>query len=104
MKSITCVIGLIEVALWAALPIFIASTLYLISVVKKSDFNMIKDTVTNPVIPNLDLSFFRRLQEKYLLVKKNKIPALVNRFSFYVLIGGFFLMFFLVIVQELTRY
>jgi hypothetical protein len=104
MKSLDCIISLVEILLYVALPVFVVSTLYLISFVKKSNYKLAKDAVTNPVFPNIDLNFFRKLQNEYLLLRKNKIPALANRVSFLTLIIGFFLLFFLVIVQELSRY
>ena len=104
MKFLDWIIGFIEILLYSALPIFIASTLYLISVIKKSNYKLARDAVTNPVFPNIDLGFFRKLQDEYLLVRKNRIPALANRVSFYILIFGFILLFSLVIVQELLSY
>ena len=104
MNSLAWLINLIEVVLYVALPIFAVSTLYLISVVKKSNYNLVRDSVTSPVFPNIDLSFFGKLQKEYLLVRKNKIPTLANRFSFYTIIIGFFILFFLIIAQELSRY
>ncbi len=104
MKSLNWIISLVEILLYVALPVFAASTLYLISVVKKRRYKLVKGAVTNPLFPNIDLSFFRKLQNEYLLMRKNKIPALANRVSFFTLIIGLFLLFFLVIVQELSRY
>ncbi|PQP35415.1 hypothetical protein C6A37_02690 [Desulfobacteraceae bacterium SEEP-SAG9] len=104
MKSLDWIISLVEVLLYVALPLFVASTLYLISVVKKSNYKLAKDAVTNPVLPNFNLSFFRKLQNEYLLMRKNKIPALANRVSFFTLIISFLLLFFLVMIQELSRY
>ena len=104
MKSLDWIVSLIEILLYVALPIFFASTLYLISVVRKSNYKLARDAVTNPVLPNIDLSFFRKLQDEYLLMRKNKIPALANRVSFYTLIIGFILLFILVIAQELSSY
>jgi len=101
MKYLDQIIGVIEILLYVALPIFVASTLYLISVVKKSNYKLVKDAVTNPVFPNIDLNFFRKLQENYLQIRTNKIPALGNRVSFYTIIIGFVLLFLLVIAQEL---
>lgn len=98
------IIRLVEILLYVALASFIISTLYLISVVKKSNYKLVRNAVTNPVFPNIDLSFFRKLQNEYLLLKKNKIPALVNRISSLILIIGFFILFFLIIAQELYRY
>ena len=104
MKSLDQIISLIEILLYVTLPIFIASTLYLLSVVKKNNYKLARDAVTNPVFANIDLSFFRKLQDNYLLIRKNKIPALINRVSFYTLIIGFILLFFLVIANELSSY
>jgi hypothetical protein len=101
MKYLNQIIKLVEVLLYVALPMFVASTLYLISVVKKHNYELPRDAVTNPVFPNIDLSFFKKLQESYLLIRTNKIPAFCNRVSFYTLIIGFIFLFFLIIVQEL---
>ena len=103
MRQIENLVQIIEFVLYVALPIFILSTLYLISVVKKTDFDLVNNAVTNPIIPDLDLNFFTKLQDNYLQTEKSKIPAYANRFSLYALIGGFFLMFVLVITQELFR-
>jgi hypothetical protein len=104
MKSLDGIITLLEILLYIALPMFVVSTLYLISVVKKSNYKLVKDAVRNPVFPNIDLSFFRKLQDNYLLMRKNKIPALANRFSFYTLIVVFILLFLFVIAKELSSY
>ena len=104
MKSLDQIISLIEILLYVTLPIFIASTLYLLSIVKKSNYKLAKDAVTSPVFPNIDLSFFRKLQDNYLLIRKNKIPALINRASFYTLIICFILLFLLIIANELSSY
>ena len=104
MESLNWTIGVIEIVLYVALLLFIVSTVYLIIVVKKSNYKLIKDAVTNPVLPNIDLGFFKNLQNEYLLIRKNKIPALTNRLSFFILVFGFFLLLILVVVQELSTY
>ena len=58
MNSLATLINALEVLLYIALPTFIVSTLYLISVVKKSKYDLVKKSVTNPIFPNLDLGFF----------------------------------------------
>lgn len=104
MESLGWIINLIEMLLYVVLPVFVVSTIYLISVVKKSNYKLVRDAVTNPVLPNIDLSFFRKLQKEYLRIRNNKIPALANRISFFALIIGFLILLLLVIVQELIRY
>jgi hypothetical protein len=103
MKTIELISRVVEFFMYVSLPIFASSTLYLISVVKKKNYKFIKNAVTNPVIPNIDMRFFKNLQNEYLSVRKNKIPAFANRISFSMLIFGFILLFFLVILQELIR-
>ena len=104
MKSLNWIIGFIEIVLYVALPLFIVSTIYLIMVVKRSNYKLIKEAVTNPVLPNFDLGFFKNLQNEYLLVHRNKIPALANRLSFLTLVVGFFLLLIFVVVQEIIQY
>ncbi len=104
MKDFNTLISLLEILLYIAGPIFIITTLYLISVVKKYNFELIDEAIKNPIIPNLDLGFFKKLQDEYLLLKKNKFPALANRYSFFILIISFLSLFLLVIFQEMMRY
>ena len=103
MKAIDWFINLIEILLYLSLPIFIGSTLYLISVVKKKNYKIVRNAVTNPVFPNIDLNFFGKLQNEYLKTRKNIIPVLINRLTFYILIIGFILLFILVIIKELSN-
>jgi hypothetical protein len=104
MNNISSIINLVETILYIALPVFILSTLYLINIVKKNNYKMIKNSVTNPYFPNIDLSFFNKLQKEYLLIKTNKIPAAINKISFYFTVLGFIILLLLVIFQEMTRY
>lgn len=97
-------VRLIEVVLSLSLLMFIASTVYLVSAVKKRDPSFIRNAVRNPVFPNLNLSFFRNLRLKYLSFGKMKSIATLNKFSFYFLLLSFFTLLFLVIFQELMRY
>jgi hypothetical protein len=101
MKVLALIINFLEILLYISLPLFIASTLYLISVVKKSNYKLIKDAVTNPIIPNIDLRFFGKLQNEFLKIRKNGLPPLVNKVSFYIIIIGFILLFILVVMQEM---
>jgi len=104
MVYLEVIISLVETLLYVALVSFIVSTLYLISVVKKSNYKIVRCAVTNPLFPNIDLNFFRKLQNEYLRLQKNKIPALINQISSFIMIIVFFLLFLLVIIQELYRY
>jgi|GEM_PF-1766534 len=98
------IIDILEIILYIALPLFIFSTFYLVLVVKKSNCELVKDAVRSPILPNFDLSFFGKLQKEYLNIRKNIVPALVNRVAFFIITIGFFLLFFLVFIQELFRY
>lgn len=104
MEHLLFLINLLETVLYIALPAFILTTLYLISVVKKHDYELVQKSVTNPLFPNIDLGFFRKLQEEYVSVKKNRIPALINRISFYCVTLGFITLLLLIILQEMNRY
>jgi len=95
---------LIEFILYISMTLFIASTVYLISVVKKSNYGLVKDAITNPILPNIDFGFFKKLRVGYLKVRKNWVPAVVNRITFWTMIGGFLSLFVLVIIQELMSY
>ena len=97
-------IKIIEILLWIAGPIFIGSTYYLIIVVKKTDMKLIKDAITNPLLPNLDLGFFGKLQEEYGRQRSNRIPATINKISFYIVVVGFLSLFLMVIGQAFLRY
>ncbi len=104
MEYLPFLINFLETVLYIALPTFILSTLYLISIVKKNDYEFVQKSLTNPIFPNIDLGFFRKLQEEYISVKKNRIPAFINKFSFYCVTIGFITLLLLVIIQEMIRY
>lgn len=104
MGHLPFLINILETVLYIALPALILSTLYLISVVKKHNYELVQKSITNPIFPNIDLGFFRKLQEEYVSVKKNKIPALINKISFYCVTLGFITLLILVILQEMNRY
>ena len=101
MGYLSILINLLEIVLYVALPIFILSTLFLISVVKKCNYKIIKNSITNPIFPNIDLGFFKKIQREYMLIRKNKAPALINNISFYILILGFIALLLLVMTKEM---
>ena len=98
------VIQILEYSLYGALAVFIVSTLYLINTVKKENLKLVKSAVTNPIFPNLNLSFFSQLRDEYHRVRKSNLLISLNKISFYMLIFGVMLLFVLVISQELFRY
>jgi len=97
-------INFVEVLLYIALSVFAISTLYLISAAKKSNYELVSKSITNPLFPNLNFNFLAKLQDAYYASQKKKLPVWVNRISFYTTFIGFFLLFFLVIAQEMNRY
>jgi hypothetical protein len=104
MIYLSVIMFFLEALLYVALFFFIASTWYLIFLVKKNNYKLIKNSVSNPLFPNIDLSFFRKLQEEYRRQRSNPIPAIINRVSFYFLIYGFIVMILLVFSHEIVRY
>ena len=104
MESVDLMIHLMEIVLYVSISIFIGTSFYLIRSIKKVDYDFIKDSVRSAIFPNLDLGFFGKLQKRYMEAYQNKLPALANRFSFFTLVIGFFLLFFLVIIRELSSY
>lgn len=104
MTNLSFYIEFLETVLYIALPVFVLTTFYLISVVKKHNYKLIQKSITNPILPNIDLGFFKKLQEEYVLIKKNKIPALINKISFYSITLGFIVLLLLVVIQEMNRY
>lgn len=100
--SLRIIIKMIELLLYIALPVFIISTFYIISIVKKNNYNLIKDSIKTPFFPNLDLSFFKEIQKQYFLIKQENILPLINNISFYTLILGFILLFILIVIQEIV--
>ena len=97
-------IKIVEILLYIALSSFIGSTWYLIIVVKKTKMKLVKNAMTNPLWPNIDFSFFSKLQEEYKHQRSNHIPATINKISFYILVIGFIFLFLMVIAQEFLRY
>ena len=98
-------IKIVEMLLYIALPSFIGSSCYLIIAVKKTNMNLVKNAMINPLWPNIDLSFFSKLQEEYKKYhRSNHVIATINKISFYVLVVGFISLFLMVIAQEFLRY
>ena len=104
MDQIGIGIKAIEILLYIALPSFIGSTYYLVVVVKKTNMKLVKSGIINPWFPNIDLGFFTKLQEEYKRQRSNRIPAIINKISFYIIVVGFISLFLMVIAQELLRY
>ena len=104
MEHVYFVIKILENILYIALPSFILSTYYLIIFVKKRNIKLIKNSIKNPLWPNLDLNFFKKLQEEYKLEKSCYLPVIINRVSFYTVIIGFIFLLLMVVAQEFLRY
>jgi len=103
MKDLEVLIKVIEIVLYVSMPLFIASTAYLILVVKKSNYALVKEAISNPILSDIDFKFFKKLRIEYLKVRKHVIPAFVNKITFWTMVGGFSLLFILVIIQELIK-
>lgn len=104
MEIFTFILQILEVFLGVLLVMFISSTVYLVYVVKRHNYRLIKDSISNPIFPNLDLRFFKKLQDEYLLVNRRKWPATINKLSFYGVIFCFFSLIFMTFIQELFRH
>ncbi len=98
-------IKIVEMLLYIALASFVGSTCYLIIAVKKTNMTLVKNSITNPLWPTIDLSFFSKLQEEYKKShRSNHIISAINKISFKVLLVGFVSLFLMVIAQEFLRY
>ncbi|HHB77410.1 MAG TPA: hypothetical protein ENK84_12870 [Desulfobulbus sp.] len=97
-------IKIVETLLYIALPSFIVSTYYLVIVAKKTNMKLVESGITNPLFPNIDLNFFRKLQEEYKRQRSSRIPTTINKISFYIVVIGFISLFLMVIAQEFLRY
>ena len=98
-------IKIVEMLLYIALASFVGSTCYLIISVKKTNMKLVKNSITNPLWPTMELSFFSKLQEEYKKTHgSNHILAAINKISFYILLLGFVFLFLMVIAQEFLRY
>lgn len=104
MDQLGISIKIVEILLYIALPSFIGSTYYLVIVVKKTNMKLVKSGVTNPLFPNIDLGFFSKLREEYKCQRSNRIPAIINKISFYIVVVGFLSLFLMIIAQEFLRY
>jgi len=94
------IINVLEVFLYISGFCFIISTCILVRSVKKSNYNLVKNAVTNPFFPNIDLSFFSKLQNECKKNNKNKIFVIVNKISFYFSTIGFIVFFIMIIAQD----
>ena len=104
MVQLEIVIKIVEALLYIALPSFILSTFYLIVVVKKTNIRLVKSGVENPLFPNIDFRFFKKLREEYKRHRSNRTPCIINKISFYILVVGFISLFLMAIAQEFLRY
>lgn len=104
MKSLEVFIRAMEILLYTSMPLFIASTVYLIAVVRKSSYDLMRNAVKNPILPAIDLSFFKKLRVTYESVGKNRFPSAVNGITFWTTVGGFVVLLILVITKELITY
>ena len=93
-------IRITEIILYINLPFFFGSTYYLIVKVKEVNMELIRDAVTNPIIPDLDLNFFSELRNEYRKNYKNNIIPIVNKISCYISFGSIFF-FLMVIIQDI---
>ncbi len=96
-------IKLIESILLISLLVFIFSTFYMIRVVKKKNTKFIRNAVTKPFMPNIDLSFFSKLRENYTIITKSRLVAISNKFSVYLLLYGYILFFILILFNEVVN-
>jgi len=94
----------IDILLYISMFSFIISTCILIRSVKKTNYDLVKNAVTNPFFPNIDLSFFSQLQNECKKNNKNKISVIVNKISFYSAFIGFIVYFILIIVEQFIIY
>ena len=104
MNILCLLIQIIEILLYISILVFIVTTFYLIETVKKSDHQMLRNAVRNPILPNIDLGFFNKLQKRYLVQHKSRIPPVANRISFFAMIILFSLLFVFVVVRESLRF
>lgn len=104
IRMYSTVTNILEGILYGALGVFVISTLYLVQIVKKKNMELVKGAVTNPLLPNFDLSFFSKLRAEYEKISKSKLLTNVHMISFYVLILGVALLFVLVVSEEFLRY
>ena len=104
MTTLNMIIHLSEITLYVALLVFISTTMYLIRKVKRSNFEFVSNAVRNPLLPNFNLNFFKKLQERYVATYGGTLLPIVNRISFITLMTAFFLLFFSAIARELFQY
>lgn len=87
---------------YVSLPVFAISTFYLLVTVKKKDRNFVSDYQNDSTIPDIDLSFFSRLQSAHYSYYKQKTPVVINKISFYLTVIGFIVFFLLAILENVT--
>jgi len=77
------IIFILEILLYILGGCFIVSTYILVLSAKKTNFDLVKNAITNPFIPDFDLSIFKKLQDEYVRQRSNHIPAIINKFSIF---------------------
>ena len=97
-------IKIVEAILYVCIILLPVTTLLLIKTVKKENLKLIQGAVTNPILPNLDLNFFSKLQSEYTRITGNYSLAIINKLSLHFGLIGFFLLFALVIIDEVSTY
>jgi len=101
MKTIEIIL---ESILYINILLFPLSTLLLINKAKKTNYNLVKNAVKNPILPNLNLSFFEDLRVEYKKSVGEKSLAILNKTSQYSLVLCFVMLLALSIFTELFRY
>ncbi len=101
MKIIEIVL---ESVLYINILLFPLSTILLINKAKKTNYNLVKKAVKNPILSNFDLGFFEELRFEYIMNVQKKSLAILNKISQYSLVLSFVMLLILSIFTELFRY
>lgn len=68
--------------------IFGITLFWMIRTVRKRDFEMVKNALTNPLWPRTNLRFFVQVYKKYVTITRSRILVIINLVSlFFVLVG-----------------
>jgi hypothetical protein len=97
-------IAILEKILFVCIFVFPISTIALIRTVKRKNMELVKNAISNPILPDLDLNFFAKVQNEYIRITGKHTLTSVNKISFYLSIFAFILMFFCVVINEMFRY
>ena len=101
MESIT---KFYDPILYVVVIVFPVTTLMLIRVVKKEKTELVSGAVSNPILPNLDLRFFSKLQGEYRRITGKNTLAVINKLSFWLTLVGLFLNFIVPIIIEFISF